>query len=61
MVLDNQGEEHCVVRLECIAAVRVGARAPMLRRIPVGHVPDTRFDGAVPMPGPQAAAAWVAV
>ena len=62
VVLDNQGEEHCVVRLECIAAVRVGARAPMLRRIQggqsaEGRSDDSRYDGAVPMPGPQAASA----
>jgi hypothetical protein len=58
VVLDNEGEEHCVVRLECVAAVRVGARAPMLRRIPGGQAPEPRYDsdrydGARPMPAPQ--------
>ena len=55
VVLDNCGEEHCVVRLECIAAVRVGARAPMLRRIQGGQ--GGQGDGARPMPGPQTASA----
>lgn len=55
VVLDNHGEEHCVVRLERISAVRVCAEAPMLRRVPTGPVGGSRFEGAVPMPGPQAA------
>lgn len=57
VVLDHDGEEHCVVRLECIAAVRVGAQAPMPRRIRGGHAGDARHDSARPMPGPQEAAA----
>ena len=62
VVLDNRGEEHCVVRLERISAVRVGARAPMLRRIPGGQADGNRYDGARldsarPMPGPQPASA----
>lgn len=62
VVLDHEGEEHCVVRLERIAAVRVSARAPMLRRIPGARFTDDRsadprHDAARPMPGPQAASA----
>jgi hypothetical protein len=62
VVLDHEGEEHCVVRLERIAAVRVSARAPMLRRIPGARTADdgaaeSPYDGARPMPGPQAATA----
>jgi hypothetical protein len=49
VVLDNRGEEHCVVRLERVAAVRVCAEAPMLRRIPGGQGGD-RFDEPMPMP-----------
>lgn len=62
VVLDHEGEEHCVVRLERIAAVRVSARAPMLRRIPgaraASEPTDAWYDAAArPMPGPQAATA----
>lgn len=55
VVLDKHGEEHCVIRLECIAAVRVCAQAPMLRRIPGGLSDDFEraFDGAMPMPATQ--------
>src|SRR3954453_12350290 len=35
-VLDHEGREHAVVRLERISAVRVAARAPMLRPVPAG-------------------------
>lgn len=55
VVLDDEGEEHCVVRLESVAAVRVAASAPMPRRIPAGS--DARYDGARPMPARQAASA----
>jgi hypothetical protein len=53
IVLDNNGEEHCVVRLDQITAVRVGVRAPMLRRIPAAASDDRTHDGAMPMPGPR--------
>ena len=57
VVLDKEGRDHYVVRLERIAAVRVGAEAPSLDTLPTedagtGGAP---FDGAVPMPGPQSA------
>jgi hypothetical protein len=58
VVLDNHGEEHCVVRTECIAAVRVSAQAPSLRRIPGDQATGNwDFDGAMPMPAPHAASA----
>lgn len=60
VVLDNRGVEHCVVRLESVAAVRVCAEAPMLRRIQGVPTADDRY-GARPMPSPQAASAWRAV
>jgi len=55
VVLDRDGAEHFVVRLERISAVRVGAHAPMLGNVgqPRREGPD-RFDGAVPMPAPAA-------
>jgi hypothetical protein len=58
VVLDNDGQEHCIVRLERISAVRVEARAPMLQRVPAGHDAEDAwgFDGAMPMPTPRAAA-----
>ena len=57
VVLDNEGQEHCIVRLERIAAVRVAAEAPMLRRLaPVGTAYEGgTFDEAMPMPAPRAA------
>jgi len=51
VVLDREGIEHYVVRLDRITAVRVGAEAPMLdaaRHAAEG--PDRTADGAVPMP-----------
>ena len=59
VVLDNHGLEHCVVRMETIAAVRVAAEAPMLEPDPVDRAgAATRAtawagDAAMPMPGPQ--------
>ena len=52
VVLDSGGEDHCVVRLDMVAAVRVRAEAPMRRRIPVQQFgePDLSADGAVAMP-----------
>lgn len=58
VVLDHDTQEHCVVRLERIAAVRVRARAPMLEEITAGHHPvgyEQTFSGAMPMPGPRPA------
>ena len=58
VVLENGGDDHCVVRLERVSAVRVGARAPRLGVVDSthGHEQGTWFDGAVPMPGPRVAA-----
>lgn len=57
VVLDNDGQDHCVVRLERIAAVRVVAEAPMRRRIPAGQAAgqDRLYDGSMPMPAPRTA------
>jgi hypothetical protein len=57
VVLDRDGEEHCVVRLERVSAVRVRARAPMLEEITDGRdsARTEVFNGAVPMPGPRPA------
>lgn len=57
VVLDNHGQEHCVIRLEAIAVVRVCTQAPMLRPIPSDAGFDAGFDEAMPMPGPRAASA----
>ncbi|HEX2893119.1 MAG TPA: hypothetical protein VHO29_03850 [Marmoricola sp.] len=58
IVLENGGDDHCVIRLERVAVVRVGARAPRLGIVDGTHSGerDARFEGAMPMPGPRAAA-----
>ena len=57
VVLENGTDDHVVVRLERVSAVRVAARAPMLGVIDSSpRVDDSRFEGAMPMPGPRAAA-----
>lgn len=54
VVLDREGVEHFVVRLDRISAVRVGAQAPMLDSGPESaEGPDRTADGAVPMPAPM--------
>lgn len=57
VVLDRDGEEHCVVRLERVSAVRVQSRAPMLEEITDGREPGRTdaFAGPMPMPGPRPA------
>jgi hypothetical protein len=55
VVLERNDNEHCIVRLDRIAAVRVASGAPM-RRIPAGHAAESTFEGAMPMPGPREAA-----
>jgi hypothetical protein len=54
VVLDREGVEHFVVRLDRIAAVRVGNRAPMLDTVGADRHdgPHRTADGAVPMPPP---------
>ena len=55
-VLDHEGREHAIVRLERISAVRVASRAPMLQPVHTGFGADDRLgDEAIPMPGPRAA------
>ena len=49
VVLDNHGDEHCIVRLEAITAVRVAAEAPSMSDVPTAD----RFESARPMPGPR--------
>jgi hypothetical protein len=57
VVLEKDDSKHCIVRLDRISAVRVASEAPMRRRIPAGQwVGEPGFDGAMPMPGPRAAA-----
>ena len=55
VVLDREGVEHFVVRLDRIAAVRVGAKAPMLDSLGDERTdgPARTPDGAVPMPPPM--------
>ena len=55
VVLDREGVEHFVVRLDRISSVRVGAQAPMLdaARPDRSDGPDRTPDGAVPMPAPM--------
>jgi hypothetical protein len=56
VVLDNNGMEHCIVRLERVSAVRVSSRAPMLQTGAADRLDDDLvFTGAMPMPGPRAA------
>ena len=56
VVLENEGREHCIARLERISAVRVASEAPMRPRIQRGHTfSDHIVDGAVAMPGPRSA------
>jgi hypothetical protein len=54
VVLDREGVEHFVVRLDRISSVRVGVRAPTMDvSDPVApDGPDRTPDGAVPMPAP---------
>ena len=48
LVLNNDGEEHSVVRIEGISAVRISTAAPMGRPLPAGQA-------ARPMPRPRSA------
>jgi hypothetical protein len=58
VVLENGGDDHVVVRLERVSAVRVAARAPMLGVVDATYRAEegSFFEGAMPMPGPRAAA-----
>lgn len=51
VVLDT-GNEHSIVKVESIAAVRIMSVSPMRARITEGH---DSFDSAMPMPGPRVA------
>jgi hypothetical protein len=52
VVLERDGVEHAVVRLERVSVVRVGVHAPMLHTVDgeQSQGPDRTVDGAVPMP-----------
>jgi hypothetical protein len=51
VVLDREGFEHFVVRLDQISAVRVGAQAPMVDDLGTDRTGEAhRTNGAVPMP-----------
>jgi hypothetical protein len=54
VVLDREGFEHFVVRLDQISAVRVGVQAPMVDdRTDRSGEAHRSNDGAVPMPAPM--------
>ena len=58
IVLEDGDDEHSVVRLERISAVRVCALSPFRPKIPAQHsMADAERDheGAVPMPAPRQA------
>jgi len=59
VVIEDGAEDHCVVRLERVSAVRVGARAPKLGLVDSEHPfhgdESEIFEGAMPMPGPRLA------
>lgn len=56
VVLESTEDEHSVVRMERIAAVRVHAAVPHRRLARSGgpSVEERFHDGAMPMPGPRA-------
>lgn len=58
VVLESAEQQHAIVRLDRISAVRVESAAPMRRTIPANAMAGSGFDdrspdGAVPMPGPR--------
>lgn len=61
VVLEGIDEDHMIVRLDKVAAVKVNSEYPLKRRIRGGQVPeqgggipaDDRVDGAMPMPAPH--------
>lgn len=59
VVLETSPDQHCVVRLERISAVRVGSEVPRLGLVHPDHQrhdAPPRRDSAMPMPGPRTAA-----
>jgi hypothetical protein len=58
VIIDQDGLDHFIVRLDRISAVRVGAEAPKLRTVADSYpgADDRVFDGAMPMPAPRVAA-----
>jgi hypothetical protein len=53
VVLDN-GEEHTIVKIDTISAVRIHTEVPMRQRLTTGA--ENPFVEPMPMPGPRAAA-----
>ena len=54
VVLDN-GDEHSIVKVEKISAVRILAGAPRHGRLTEGNEAGAPFAEAMPMPGPRMA------
>jgi len=52
VVLDN-GDEHSIVKVDRIAAIRVLSALPKQGRITEGEAPMARSGQAMPMPGPR--------
>ena len=52
VVLENEGRDRCVVRLEHVSAVRISADSQR----PAAHASDVVSDLAAPMPYPHATA-----
>jgi sRNA-binding regulator protein Hfq len=52
VVLDNDNE-HSIIKVEAISAVRIHSLTPMREGITDGVLED--FEGAMPMPGPRVA------
>lgn len=55
VVLEGADDEHCIVRLERVSAVRVRAGSPFRRLNSVPPQATRTADGAMPMPAPSAA------
>ena len=60
VVIEDGADDHCVVRLERVSAVRVGDRAPRMGIVDSEHPfhgeENDRFGAPMPMPGPRVAA-----
>jgi hypothetical protein len=54
VVLDN-GDEHSIVKVDQIAAIKVLTALPSQARITDGEAPVAPWGQAMPMPGPRAA------
>jgi hypothetical protein len=52
VVLEGSADEHCIVRLERVSAVRVSSGSPFRRLSSVPQQTPRTADGAMPMPAP---------